>query len=283
HDIIPQTAPLYHEWIGAHRISDGSAAPICEVPSHPSEAAPGAHHLHTLPVGHTGGAVCQDQIPGHLPREEVWFKNCRAKCWQQQQQQNSSVGAKSRPAKKKCSPARESSGLESSGQFTPPAVSSSGSSSSFSSSSSNSSGNPSLGAALNGSTPIASSIWSPASISPVTGPAPDPLGPGSASCMQCSGLFRFGYYLRSRGGNLTAERNFLSRTPALLLRLPILCPTVKLQGILRATLPHLPPTLEEWIVVPTWHRCTLTTTPTSLVLWPHPPCPATTIITITWA
>ncbi|XP_056423977.1 homeobox protein OTX1 [Hyla sarda] len=129
-------------------------------------------------------------------RVQVWFKNRRAKCRQQQQQQqqqsSSGTGAKNRPAKKKCSPARESSGSESSGQFTPPAVSSSGSSSSSSSSSSGSTGNPGLGAAaaaLNGST--ASSIWSPASISPGTGPAPgtapDPLGAGSASCMQRSG------------------------------------------------------------------------------------------------
>ncbi|MEE6523334.1 hypothetical protein FKM82_022181 [Ascaphus truei] len=123
---------------------------------------------------------------------QVWFKNRRAKCrqqQQQQQQQQNSTGAKSRPAKKKCSPVRESSGSESSGQFTPPAVSSSGSSSS----SSSSSGNPGLGnvAPLNGNTAVASSIWSPASISPGTVPAsvsaPDPLGGSSASCMQRSG------------------------------------------------------------------------------------------------
>ncbi|XP_077782712.1 homeobox protein OTX1 isoform X2 [Podarcis muralis] len=135
-------------------------------------------------------------------RVQVWFKNRRAKCRQQQQ---SGSGAKSRPAKKKASPARESSGSESSGQFTPPAVSSSASSSS---SSSNSSGNPASGAAALGnpagsggsgsassssssaslgsapSAVAASSIWSPASISP--GALPEPLAPGAASCMQRS-------------------------------------------------------------------------------------------------
>ncbi|XP_044310406.1 homeobox protein OTX1 isoform X2 [Varanus komodoensis] len=93
-------------------------------------------------------------------RVQVWFKNRRAKCRQQQQ---SGSGAKSRPAKKKASPARESSGSESSGQFTPPAVSSSASA-------------PSAVAA--------SSIWSPASISPSA--VPEPLAPSGASCMQRS-------------------------------------------------------------------------------------------------
>ncbi|XP_062429458.1 homeobox protein OTX1 isoform X2 [Rhea pennata] len=101
-------------------------------------------------------------------RVQVWFKNRRAKC--RQQQQSGGGGAKSRPAKKKSSPARESSGSESSGQFTPPAASSSASSSSS-------------------STP-ASSIWSPASISPGSAPSavtvPEPLPPGGASCMQRS-------------------------------------------------------------------------------------------------
>ncbi|XP_030636195.1 homeobox protein OTX1 A isoform X2 [Chanos chanos] len=96
-------------------------------------------------------------------RVQVWFKNRRAKCRQQQQSGNAS---KIRPAKKKPSPSRESPGSESSGQFTPPAISSAGSSSSS-------------------STPV-SSIWSPAPISPVPAPPsiPDPAPPTSASCMQ---------------------------------------------------------------------------------------------------
>ncbi|XP_072239984.1 homeobox protein OTX1 B-like isoform X2 [Leuresthes tenuis] len=100
-------------------------------------------------------------------RVQVWFKNRRAKCRQQQQNTNS---AKVKPMKKKSSPTRESISSESSSQFTPPAVSSSSISSSSSS-----------------SAPV-SSIWSPAPISPAPAPAnlPDPAAPTSASCMQRS-------------------------------------------------------------------------------------------------
>uniref|UniRef100_A0A493SXT3 Orthodenticle homeobox 1 n=1 Tax=Anas platyrhynchos platyrhynchos TaxID=8840 RepID=A0A493SXT3_ANAPP len=87
-------------------------------------------------------------------RVQVWFKNRRAKCRQQQQ---SGGGAKSRPAKKKSSPARETAAG---------------------------------GAPASLSTP-ASSIWSPASISPGAAPAgvtvPEPLPPAGASCMQRAG------------------------------------------------------------------------------------------------
>ncbi|KAI5625911.1 homeobox protein OTX1 A [Silurus asotus] len=122
--------------------------------------------------------------------DQVWFKNRRAKCRQQQQNSNSSntgSGAKIRPAKKKASPLRESPGSESSGQFSPPVVSNTSSSSSSSSSSSNSNlgGLGMSSSSSSGATPV-SSIWSPAPISPLPAPPtiPDPAPPTSASCMQ---------------------------------------------------------------------------------------------------
>uniref|UniRef100_A0A8C3JV68 Orthodenticle homeobox 2 n=1 Tax=Calidris pygmaea TaxID=425635 RepID=A0A8C3JV68_9CHAR len=91
----------------------------------------------------------------------VWFKNRRAKCRQQQQQQQNGGQNKVRPAKKKNSPAREvSSESGTSGQFTPPS-------------------STSVPTISSSSAPV--SIWSPASISPLS----DPLST-SSSCMQRS-------------------------------------------------------------------------------------------------
>uniref|UniRef100_A0A8C3NVA0 Orthodenticle homeobox 2 n=1 Tax=Cyanoderma ruficeps TaxID=181631 RepID=A0A8C3NVA0_9PASS len=94
-------------------------------------------------------------------RVQVWFKNRRAKCRQQQQQQQNGGQNKVRPAKKKNSPAREvSSESGTSGQFTPPS-------------------STSVPTISSSSAPV--SIWSPASISPLS----DPLST-SSSCMQRS-------------------------------------------------------------------------------------------------
>lgn len=102
--------------------------------------------------------------------EQVWFKNRRAKCRQQQQQTQAATQNKTRPAIKKTSPAREVN-LESSSSSSGPFTSTS---------------STSLPGVSTSTAPV--SIWSPASISPVSEQLSSSTSSSSSSlsCMQRS-------------------------------------------------------------------------------------------------
>ncbi|XP_021237463.1 homeobox protein otx5-like [Numida meleagris] len=105
---------------------------------------------------------CSSPCRSQRRSPQVWFKNRRAKCRQQQQQ--SSGQPKARPAKKKPSPPREpQNDAGGAGPYSPP--------------------QPGPAGTPGSTAPV--SIWSPASISPV----PDPLATGTAPGLPRSAPF----------------------------------------------------------------------------------------------